>query len=156
MGITLRPYRVKDLDAMQALDVECFDKPFRFTRSAMRRFAEARNARVSIAEDGDTLVGFVIMDVEYTGETRFGYIVTLDVSPDHRRKGVAGTLMQEAERAAALEMCVAVVLHVFTGNEPAIHFYVGRGFVQSHRETDFYGQGFDAWLLHKPLTSPDE
>ncbi len=141
---------------MHLLDLVCFEKPFRFTRSTMRRFAEARKAHVVIAEDDGELVGFVILDIEHTGEGRFGYIVTLDVSPDHRRQGLAGQLMQEAEREAARERCTAVVLHVFTGNEPAIHFYVGLGFVQSHRESHFYGDGIDAWAFHKPLRSSDE
>ena len=156
MGIRLRPYRVDDLDAMHALDVVCFEKPFRFSRSAMRRFAEAKQARVIIAEDGEALVGFVIMDVEATKEGRLGYIVTLDVSPGHRRRGLAGQLMQEAERAASREGCAAVVLHVFVGNEPAVSFYVGRGFDRLHRENDFYGPGIDAWVLDKPLVPAGE
>ncbi|WP_158786653.1 GNAT family N-acetyltransferase [Granulicella sp. L46] len=156
VGITLRPYRVNDLDAMHALDVECFDKPFRFSRGAMRRFAEAKKARVVIAEDNDALVGFVILDIEETEEGRFGYIVTLDISPGYRRRGVAGQLMEQVEREALREGCAAVVLHVFTGNEPAIRFYAGRGFVRSHRENDFYGRGIDAWVFHKPLHSADE
>jgi ribosomal-protein-alanine N-acetyltransferase len=156
LGIRLRPFRVNDLDAMHALDVECFDKPFRFSRGAMQRFAEARNARVVVADDGDALVGFVILDIEDPGEGRFGYIVTLDVSPRYRRMGVAGQLMQEAEREASREGCAAVVLHVFIGNEPAIRFYLGRGFERSHQEHDFYGRGIDAWVLHKPLRSDDE
>ena len=156
VGITLRPYRMSDLDAMHKLDVLCFEKPFRFTRSAMRRFSEAKNARVVIAEASDVLVGFVILDVEDTGEELLGYIVTLDISPRHRRQGLAGQLMQEAERRAAREGCAVVVLHVFTGNEAAIRFYSGLGFVQSHREIDFYGHGFDAWVFHKPLSASDE
>ena len=156
MGITLRPYSANDLDAMHALDVVCFDKPFRFSRSAMRRFAEAKTARVVIAEENRALVGFVILDIEETEQGRFAYIVTLDVSPTHRRKGLAGELMQQAEREASREGCAAIVLHVFTGNEPAIDFYGGRGFVRSHRERDFYGRGMDAWVFHKHLASAEE
>jgi [ribosomal protein S18]-alanine N-acetyltransferase len=156
VGITLRPYRSNDLDAMHALDVVCFDKPFRFSRSAMRRFAEAQKARVVMAEDRDALVAFVILDIEDTEEGRFGYIVTLDVSPEHRRMGLAAQLIQEAERLAYRAGCAAIVLHVFTGNVPAIRFYLGRGFVQLHREDDFYGSGMDAWVFHKLLRSANE
>jgi len=156
VGIKLRPYRANDLDAMHALDVECFDKPFRFSHSAMRHFAEAKKARVVIADDNGELVGFVILDIGDTDEGQFGYIVTLDVSPGHRRRGLAGLLMQEAEREASREGCAAVVLHVSTGNEPAIRFYEGRGFVRSYREADFYGRAIDAWVFHKPLLPADE
>jgi ribosomal-protein-alanine N-acetyltransferase len=156
VGITLRPYRAKDLDAMHALDVECFDKPFRFSRSAMRRFAEAKTARVVIAEEEDALVGFVILDIEVTEDGCLGYIVTLDVSPQHRRMGLAGQLMQQAEREAFREGCDAIVLHVFTGNEPAMRFYTRRGFIPSHRESDFYVRGMDAWVFQKRLRSAGE
>jgi ribosomal protein S18 acetylase RimI-like enzyme len=154
--LLLRGYLAGDLDAMHALDVVCFERPFRFTHSAMRRFAEARKARVAIAEDNDALVGFVILHVEGIEEGRVGYIITLDVSPDHRRRGVAGQLMREAERQAQSEGCVALVLHVFTGNEPAIHFYAAHGFVRSHREEEFYGPSMDAWVFNKLLISTSE
>jgi ribosomal-protein-alanine N-acetyltransferase len=152
VGIRFRSYRADDLDGMHALDVVCFEKPFRFSRGAMRRFTEAANARVTIAEDEDELVGFVILHMEEAGRERVGYVVTLDVSPERRRCGIAGRLMQEAERQALREGCYALVLHVFTGNETAIRFYAGHGFVRSHREEDFYSPKIDAWVFHKLLT----
>ena len=156
VGITLRPYRANDLDAMHSLDVVCFDPPFRFSRSAMRRFAEAGKARVVIAKDADRLVGFIILNLERVKAERFGYIVTLDVSPAYRRRGIAGQLMHASEQQALSEGCAAVVLHVFTGNEAAIAFYLDRGFLQSRRELDFYGPGRDAWVLQKPLVRLNE
>src|SRR4051812_23403209 len=48
--IVLRRYERTDLGAIVELDAECFDPPFRFSREAMRRFAEAANAWVVIAE----------------------------------------------------------------------------------------------------------
>ena len=149
--ITLRSYRDTDLDAMHALDVVCFEKPFRFSRSAMRRFAESKKARVLLAEQDAALLGFVILHVEAARDGRIGYIVTLDVALDHRRKGLAGQLMLAAEQTALREHCTAVVLHVFTGNQPAIRFYESHDFVRSHREPDFYGPKMDAWVFHKLL-----
>jgi ribosomal-protein-alanine N-acetyltransferase len=151
---TFRSYRATDLDAMHSLDVACFDRPFRFTRSAMQRFAEAKKARVVIAEQNAALSGFIILHVEAAGDKRIGYIVTLDVSPDHRRKGLAGQLMQAAEQDARHEGCAALVLHVFAGNEPAIRFYESHNFERSHRESHFYGPKMDAWVFHKLLNPP--
>lgn len=136
---------------MHALDVVCFEKPFRFTRGAMRRFAETSKARVVIAEEGEALAAFVILHVEDAVQGRVGYIVTLDVAPAHRRKGFAGQLMRQVEREALREGCVAVVLHVFKRNEAAILFYEGCGLVRSHQEVNFYGPGMDAWVFSKRL-----
>ena len=44
MEVTLREYRAEDLDAMWALDMACFDPIFRFSKRAMRLFAEAAGA----------------------------------------------------------------------------------------------------------------
>lgn len=136
---------------MHALDVVCFERPFRFTRGAMRRFAEAKKARVVVAEEGDALVGFVILHLEEGEEGRTGYIITLDVEPAQRRRGIAGVLMREAERQARVDRCVALVLHVFAGNDAAIRFYESAGFSRSHLAEEFYGPGVDAWVYHKLL-----
>lgn len=136
---------------MHALDVVCFERPFRFTRWAMRRFAEVKKARVVVAQEGDALVGFVILHVEVGDEGRTGYIITLDVEPAMRRRGIAALLMREAERQARVDGCTALVLHVFAGNEAAIRFYEHAEFSRSHLAEEFYGPGVDAWVYHKLL-----
>jgi ribosomal-protein-alanine N-acetyltransferase len=144
-------FRADDLDAMYALDVVCFERPFRFTREAMRRFAEAKKARVVIAEESGVLAGFVILHVEAGQDGRSGYVVTLDVDPAFRRRGIAALLMSEVERQARVEGCEAIVLHVFVGNEAAVGFYDRAGFARSHRDEEFYGRGLDAWVYYKLL-----
>jgi len=126
--IELRGYDARDLDAMFRLDEECFEEPFRFTRSAMRQFAESRKARVVIAESVGALAGFAILHAE----GRVGYIVTLDVA---------------AEDAA----CAVVGLHVFVGNEAAIRFYERVGYERVGDVPAFYGDGLDAWVYRKKL-----
>ena len=152
--ITLRSYQAGDLDAMHALDVVCFEKPFRFTRSGMRRFAEARKARVIIAQDDAVLAGFIILHIESADDQRIAYIVTLDIATEYRRRGLAGRLMQAAEHEAARAACVATVLHVFADNDPAIRFYESQGFTRTHRESNFYGPSLDAWVFQKLLAIP--
>jgi ribosomal-protein-alanine N-acetyltransferase len=149
--VTLREYRSGDIEPMYALDVLCFEKPFRFTRAAMRKFAEARNARVLIAEDAEAMVGFAILQIEKTRDGLLGYVVTLDVAPEHRRRGVAGSVMHEIERLSQAENCVALVLHVFVGNAAALRFYDAAGFARSQRVMGFYGPNFDAWIYQKLL-----
>jgi [ribosomal protein S18]-alanine N-acetyltransferase len=149
--VRLPGYLPGDLDAMHALDVACFEKPFRFTRAAMRRFAEAAKARVVIAEEGERLAGFVILHVERSEVERVGYIVTLDVGEEHRHKGIARALMLDAERQAIATGCSMMALHVFTGNAAAIGFYEKAGFERSHRMRGFYGEGLDAMVYHRVL-----
>ena len=64
MEVTLREYRDGDIEAMYALDVACFEPVFRFSRRAMRRFAEARGAVTVLAEVEADLAGFCIVQME--------------------------------------------------------------------------------------------
>ena len=148
----LRGFRPSDLDALVALDDVCFDPPFRFSRSAMRSFVQARNARVTIAEATDgSLAGFCVLHLQHAKPDVVGYIVTLDVAAEYRRRGLAGELMDRAEAEALEAGCSAVALHVFTGNATAIRFYERRGYVFSHRAAAFYARGVDALVYHKEL-----
>jgi [ribosomal protein S18]-alanine N-acetyltransferase len=149
--VVLRGYQPGDLDGLHALDVACFEKPVRFSRRAMRQFAEAKKARVVIAEIDAALVGFCIVHIEQAEVGRAEYIVTLDVAHRERRRGIARVLLLEAERLAVEAGCAAMALHVFAGNTVAIQFYERLGFIRSRSVPGFYGEGLDAWVYHKVL-----
>ncbi|MES2393174.1 MAG: GNAT family N-acetyltransferase [Acidobacteriota bacterium] len=149
--IVVRGYTPADLDAMFALDVLCFDEPFRFSRRTMQRFAEAKKARVVIAELVGDVVGFAIAHVERVEGGRVGYVVTLDVAEPMRRHGLATTLMQRLEVVSREAGCDAMVLHVYEGNEGAIRFYERMGYERVQRARGFYGPGVDGWVYRKIL-----
>jgi ribosomal-protein-alanine N-acetyltransferase len=136
---------------MVALDDVCFVAPFRFSRSSMKSFAEAKNACVVVASSGEELAGFCILHVERSRRRTVGYVVTLDVAPEHRRLGLATGLMQAVERLAVADECSALLLHVHTENAAAISFYERLGFATLHIVEAFYGEGLDALAMHKPL-----
>jgi [ribosomal protein S18]-alanine N-acetyltransferase len=157
MGCTkveLRRYRVNDLEAMFRLDVACFAPEFRFDRASMRAFAEERGALALVAETtGGELVGFVIVHVERGGAGR-GYLVTLDVAEEWRRKGIAERLMREAEARTIAAGARWMELHVFTGNEAAIRFYERLGYERIAMRRRFYGaDGLDALVYRKEIAS---
>ena len=152
MEVTLREYRVGDVEAMYALDVVCFEPPFRFTKWAMRRFAEAKGAVTVVAEAEGDLVGFAIVQMEGGGKAGSrGYVVTLDVAPAWRRQGLARRLMEAAEAKAAAAGAARMALHVFVGNVGAVRFYEGMGYRRAATAEGFYGQGLDAAVYLKPL-----
>ena len=152
-GIMLRGYRSGDAEAMYALDLECFEPPFRFTQRAMRRFAERQDAIVLIAEDTERtaepggLTGFVIAHMEGTT----AYIVTLDVAAKVRRRGLARRLMSETELRALNAGAQEIALHVFTGNTGAISFYESLGYDRVRMAEDFYARGVHGMVYRKWL-----
>jgi [ribosomal protein S18]-alanine N-acetyltransferase len=153
--IVLRDYRPTDLDAMFQLDQECFSAEFRFDRESMRMFAEEQGAVIRIAEEiGDGIVGFVIAHVQRVAKEWRGYVVTLDVAEQHRGRGIARRLMEQAEFRVAAAGARWMELHVFTGNESAIRFYEGMGYERIAIRRRFYGEaGLDAFIYRKGLSN---
>jgi len=151
-GVLLRPYRPSDLEAMFLLDQECFAEEFSFDRRSMRMFAEARNAVVAIAEAGDgRLVGFAIAHLERLEGERYGYLVTLDVAKQERRRGLAAALLGQLEKLARGAGSSRMELHVSTENHAAISFYERTGYIEAGWHGGFYGHGLDAFGYTKPL-----
>src|ERR1700761_2165759 len=143
----LREYNGGDLQAIFALDVVCFEAPFRFSERAMRQFAEARNALTVIAEDeaAQVIAGFCIAHLERARKGLVAYIVTLDVAADYRRHGVARRMMERMEQQALDGECEAVELHVSVENDGAIGFYESEGYERVRMVKSFYGFGRHAY-----------
>jgi [ribosomal protein S18]-alanine N-acetyltransferase len=151
--ISLRDYRVADLEAMFRLDEACFEEPFRFDRESMREFAEEKNAIVRVAEKAcGEMVGFVIVHVEQVVTGWRAYVVTLDVAAECRQQGLATRLMKAVEASAMAAGARWMQLHVFTGNAGAIRFYERLGYERIRVQRRFYGKaGFDAFVYGKEL-----
>jgi ribosomal-protein-alanine N-acetyltransferase len=149
--VVLREYRTGDLDAMWALDLVCFAEPFRFSRRAMRGFAEGKGAATVVAELGERagaeLVGFAVAQRE--GDA--GYVVTLDVAPAWRRRGMARRLMAEVEGKMRAAGARRMELHVSVENEGAVRFYEAMGYERVGRVEGFYGKARDAWAYRRVL-----
>ncbi|MCU1248831.1 MAG: GCN5-related N-acetyltransferase [Edaphobacter sp.] len=148
-----RDYRALDLEAMFQLDEACFAEEFRFDRASMREFAEEQNAIVRVAQNiSGNIVGFVIVHVERVGSGWRAYVVTLDVAPECRQRGLARRLMREVEASAMAAGVGWIQLHVFTGNAGAIRFYERMGYERISTKKDFYGEpGLDAYVYGKEL-----
>jgi ribosomal-protein-alanine N-acetyltransferase len=147
-----RQYRDDDLEAIFRLDEVCFAKEFRFDCRSMSAFAGDPDAVTLIAEDGDEVIGFVIAHVKRVASEYRAYVVTLDIAPAWRRKGIARELMGEAEARALSRGARWIQLHVFTGNTAAIRFYERLGYERIRVVRGYYGAaGLDAIVYGKDL-----
>jgi ribosomal-protein-alanine N-acetyltransferase len=96
----------------------------------------------------------VIVHLEGTGRALGGYVVTLDVAEEWRRRGLAGRLMEEVEQRAWAKGAVWMGLHVFVENGGAMAFYERAGYMRGERVVGFYagsqaGERMDAWVYRK-------
>ena len=144
-GVVLREYRAGDWERMYALDVECFEPEFRFSRRVMRGFAENPGAMTVLAEAAGELVGFCVVQME----GQVGYVVTLDVAAAWRRRGLARRMMEDMETKVRTAGGTGVALHVFAGNAGAMRFYESMGYGRMGRVEGFYGRGLAALVYRK-------
>jgi ribosomal-protein-alanine N-acetyltransferase len=139
---------------MFRLDAVCFTEPFQFDRVMMRDFAEAPGAiALLVTDDADTeLLGFVLLHLEGLGDGLYGYVVTIDVSPEHRRQGIAAAMLTHAEIAAHAAGAQQIGLHVAADNRGAIAFYLHQNYQRVGRAKHFYREAYqDALVFAKPL-----
>ena len=146
---TLRAGGEADVRAMYMLDLLCFDEPFRFNLRAMCRFVLQPGAISVVAEAAGQLAGFVVVHLLRRRRGMTGYVVTLDVAAEFRRHGLAGALMDAAERVALEARATEMMLHVHTENAGAVRFYEGRGYGRTAECADFYREGLHAWVFRR-------
>ena len=117
---TLRPLTTDDLAAMTALDAQCFAPGWRYPADVMAEFLLAPGAKALGYFEGRSLAAFILwIRTE---------IVTLDVSPGHRRRGLGRKLMEHALRAIRAKGYRRASLDVDRDNAPAIALYRSLGF----------------------------
>ncbi len=82
-------------------------------------------------------------------------ILSIGISPDHRRTGLAKSLMAAAMPRMANSGAANVFLEVGTDNPGAMNLYFGLGFLEVGRRKKYYrrqdGSYADALVLRKPL-----
>jgi ribosomal protein S18 acetylase RimI-like enzyme len=81
-----------------------------------------------VAMDGRTIIGSIM--VGYDGHR--GWINYLACHPNHRRRGVAMSLMNEAQKLLLERGCPKINLQVRSGNESAVKFYESIGYLDDH------------------------
>jgi ribosomal protein S18 acetylase RimI-like enzyme len=142
----IRSATTEDLSAIQILDEqfwlerqEMLQAGLRFTERPMP--AEILQGRMDgpdthciICELDSAIVGYLvarIQDLNVPGEAigKEGRVCDLYVTPEHRRKGIATSLYQEAKKLFEASNCILEGLTVYPTN-PAFELYKKWGFVE--------------------------
>jgi ribosomal protein S18 acetylase RimI-like enzyme len=147
-----RLYLPEDFPALYDLEELCFSPPQRFSRSLMRQLLQRKHSATWIAEDHGIMTGFAIVAWEKEDGELLAYIQTIEVTPSHRSRGIARTLLARAESSAQAAGATLIWLHVDEENLPAVSLYEARRYKCVGREEDFYAPGQAALLYAKALS----
>ena len=143
---TLRDGGPADLHRLWRLDQICFEPGIAYSEGDLRRFLAMPRAVCVVAEVGSTLCGFALA---YSRPAVLAHVVTLDVDPAFRRRGLGGRLIESVLDRSAAGGAHRAVLEVDVRNAGAIAFYRKLGFRESGRLAGYYGPGLDAFEMVK-------
>ncbi len=144
-----RLYQPADFAQLYTVEELCFEPPFRFSRTLMRKLIANPNSAAWIAEENAKLSGFAIVDWATVPKGTVAYIQTIEVHPESRRRGIAAGLLNRAENSARAAGATAIWLHVDVENSAAIRLYESRGFARKSREEHFYARHRPAFIYSK-------
>jgi ribosomal-protein-alanine N-acetyltransferase len=122
-GITVRPVREQDAEALAAIEKECFSLPL----SKEQLLSQIRDEKVFLltAEDPD---GEPAGYAGYYAVLDEGYITNVAVREVFRRRHIADRLMEELEHRAKEDALAFLTLEVRESNAPAVALYSKHGF----------------------------
>lgn len=106
----------------------------KFDREAVLALFADEHSPVFVADDGETVVGYIICRLRSTPSNpslrpiRTLYVEDLCVDPAHAGRGVGSALMRRAEDCAREAGCYNIDLNVWAFNTEAIAFYEKNGY----------------------------
>jgi len=140
---------IKHLDRLFEIEMECF-KSEAFTKQHIAQLLTNQNCISLIAKENDKIIGFVIGMIYVEDNILTGHILTLDVSPNHRRKGVGIKLLQELEKIFRSKQVKVSRLEVREDNVAALSLYQKLGYRKVGRLRHYYGDAHGI-ILEKVL-----
>ena len=146
-----RLYKSEDFVELYAIEEECFQPPFRFSRRYMRHLVQSSESITWIAEKDGRMAGFAIAAFTEESDGVAAYVEPIEVIPAQRERGVGGQLLQRIEYSARAMEAGLLWLHVEAGNASAMRLYEGQGYQCVGSEEDFYAPDRGALIYRKPL-----
>lgn len=144
-AIHVRGAERADLPALLAL--EGHFPGDRLGKASLNRFLVSESAEVWVATERGVVVGDAI--VLYRRGFASARLYSIVVDPRWRGRGVAGALLERAERAARERGAVAMRLEVRSDNDGAIRLYRARGYESVGTTDHYYEDGGDAVRMRK-------
>ncbi len=152
MALALRRAVPSDLPELFALDQACFAPGIAWSKAELQYFLRYPGNIGLIAQDETGgIAGFAIAGKLLRRGTMLGRLITIDVDPDQRRRGVGHTLLEETERQLRAAGATALLLEVAVDNLAAQTFYEKHGFVRTGRIRGYYLGRIDALVMEKQL-----
>lgn len=145
MTVTVEDASIIHLDRLYEIEMECFEKEA-FTKKQIAQLLMDYNSVGLVAKEDDKILGFIIAIIYVDRNASSGHILTIDVSPAHRRKGIGQMLLQEIEKIFIAKSVRACHLEVREDNVAAISLYRKLGYQKIGKLKNYYGNAHGIYL----------
>ena len=139
----IRPFRLSDIDAVLAIEKECFPKS-PYSRATFMGMHSDETISIYVSEENGEILGDMAFE-------RVGHAITLAVGKEHRRKGVGRSLMG---KALAEISGPYLFFEVRVSNETAIQLYRTLGGIKAGMIKGYYpdtGEDAELWIIKKTV-----
>jgi len=141
---------IEHLDRLCEIEMKCFETEA-FTKQQIAHLLTDSNSVILVSKVKGEIVGFVIGKTYMDKKPATGQILTIDVSPKHRRKGIGQRLLQEIEKTFKDKGVKLCCLEARENNIVALSLYQKFGYKTVGRLENYYGDAHGI-RLRKVLT----
>ena len=145
MQITIEDASVKLLDKLYEIEKHCFEKEA-FTKQQIAYLLTDYNAIGLAARVNGEITGFVIGRIDIVRNVPFGHILTVDIAPSYRRKGIAQKLLHDIEVIFKEKGAKECRLEVREDNAAAVNLYQKLGYKKMGKLEKYYGDAHGLYL----------
>ncbi len=148
--ITIENISARQLEKLYQIEKQCFNQEA-FSKQQISYLLSDYNAISYAAYVNGELAGFIIGRIDVERNQIAGHILTIDVVPKHRRKGIAQKLIAEIENTAKQHGATECRLEVREDNTSALNLYHKIGYEKIAKLENYY-QTAHGFYLKKSLT----
>jgi ribosomal-protein-alanine N-acetyltransferase len=145
MKTTIEDATTKDLDQLYEIENKCFRRDA-FSKRQIAQLLMDHNSIGLLARYDGKAVGFIIGRISVEEEALTGHIITLDVLPAQRRKGIGRRLLQELESIFAGKNIKESYLEARIDNVTALRLYERMGYCRIGKLKNYYGDAHGIYL----------
>lgn len=143
---------IEDLDSLHEIERKCFTIEV-YSKQDLRSLLTSPNTICLKASTKGRIVGFTIGGIRRSNGSCQGEIITIDVSPEFRRMGVATLLLRRLDEEFRSRGCSGNRLQVRVDNKAAIDLFRKLGYQEKKKLTSYYAKGVDAFVMEKGSTA---
>ncbi len=152
----LRKFMPDDLQSVMQINRVCLPENYTdfFFMDLHQRFPET----FIVAEENGAIAGYIMCRIEvglsnygFGGLVKKGHVVSIAVLPQHRRKGIAQSVINKALEGMQYYKAKQCFLEVRVTNDIAISLYKKLGFEITRTLNGYYSDGEDAYVMTKRL-----